>query len=297
MTTQRIGIIGTGRMGTAMATRLAGEGYAVMVWNRSRDATAKAVHAGASAAGSLGDLISGSDILISSLTDHAALRSVLEGDGGPASADLSGRLWIEMSTLLPDQQRNIAAVVEKAGALYLECPVGGTVGPALKGALLGMAGGSEEAWQRGRPVLEALCKRVERLGPVGAGSAMKLAVNLPLAAYWAVMGEALALLDGSGVTPEMAADVMSDSSAGPAVLKNRLDVVKATLAGQDQPGTFDLNGLRKDLALALEWAGRGNAAMPMSEFALRTYDEAIGDGLGAMDGASLTRFLLARREA
>nr|WP_280842541.1 NAD-binding protein [Sagittula salina] len=133
---------------------------------------------------------------------------------------------------------------------------------------------------------------MDHLGPVGAGSAMKLAVNLPLALYWAAMGEALTLLADSGVDPGVAADVMSDSSAGPAVLKNRLQVVKDTLAGADQPGTFDLNGLRKDLGLALEWAGRDGTALPLSEAARARYDAAIRSGLGGMDGASLTRFIL-----
>ncbi|WP_233417040.1 NAD(P)-dependent oxidoreductase [Halovulum marinum] len=297
MSTQRIGIIGTGRMGTAIATRLAGQGHAVTVWNRSPDGTSKAVEAGAARAGSLADLLAASDILISSLTDHAAIAAVLDGGDAAFSEGLDGKLWIEMSTLLPDQQRDVAARVEGAGALFLECPVGGTVGPALKGALLGMAGGSEAAWVRGAPVLQALCKRVEHLGPVGAGSAMKLAVNLPLALYWAGMAEALGLLRGSGVAASTAAEVMSDSSAGPAVLKNRLQVVKDTLDGADQAGTFDLNGLRKDLGLALDWAGRGGAAMPLSTAARGLYDEAIGAGLGGMDGASLTRFVLAGRSA
>ncbi|MBP0484932.1 NAD(P)-dependent oxidoreductase [Sagittula sp. M10.9X] len=290
MSTDTIGIIGTGRMGTAIATRLRAQGFAVSVWNRSSEGTARAQEAGATLAGTPAALVAGADIILSSLTDHAALAAVL--DAGALSDTPKDKLWIEMSTLLPDQQRDIAMRVEAAGALYLECPVGGTVGPALKGALVGMAGGSEAAWQRGKPVLEALCKRLDHLGPVGAGSAMKLAVNLPLALYWAAMGEALTLLADSGVDPGVAADVMSDSSAGPAVLKNRLQVVKDTLAGADQPGTFDLNGLRKDLGLALEWAGRDGTALPLSEAARARYDAAIRSGLGGMDGASLTRFIL-----
>jgi 3-hydroxyisobutyrate dehydrogenase len=293
MSAERIGIIGTGRMGTAFATRLGELGHEVSVWNRTPDRTVGAAEAGARRASSLAELAAGADILISSLTDKPALDAVLDRPEGLLSANLRGKIWIEMSTLLPDEQQALEARAVAAGCDYLECPVGGTVGPALKGALLGMAGGSEAAWTRGKPVLEGLCKRVEHLGPVGAGSAMKLAVNLPLALYWASMGEALAVLKGSGVAPGVAASVMSDSSAGPAVLKNRLEVVTSTLEGHDQPGTFDINGLRKDLLLALEWAGRGGAPMTLSRAARDLYDKAVAEGLGGCDGSSLTRLMLA----
>lgn len=293
--TARVGIIGTGRMGTAIAKRLIETGHDVSVWNRSAGKTADAVAAGATSVASLADLVSDCGTLISSLTDATAVSAALDE---AIRSGLDGRLWIEMSTLLPDDQRRCAGAAEEAGALYLECPVGGTVGPALKGALLGMAGGSDAAWARGKPVLESLCKRVDHLGPVGAGSAMKLAVNLPLALYWAGMAEALALLQGSGVDAARAADLMADSSAGPAVLKNRLDVVKTTLQGTDQPGTFDLNGLRKDLGLALAWARHAEspAGMPLSEATVALYDAAIAAGLGGMDGSSLTRFLLSEHD-
>lgn len=293
MAAERIGIIGTGRMGTALAKRLIDLGNEVSVWNRTPDRTAKAREAGATRASSLAELVANSDIIISSLTDKTAIDGVLDGPDGLLSAGLQGKLWIEMSTLLPDQQQALEAQAVTAGCDYLECPVGGTVGPALKGALLGMAGGSEKAWERGKPVLEGLCKRVEHLGPVGSGSAMKLAVNLPLALYWASMGEALAVLKGSGVPPAVAASIMSDSSAGPAVLKNRLDVVVKTLEGEDQPGTFDINGLRKDLLLALEYASRSGAPMALSTVARDLYDAAVDERLGGCDGSSLTRLMLA----
>ena len=292
MAALKIGIIGTGRMGTAFAARLAELGYPVTVWNRSSERTAAAVAAGADHAEDLAALVAATDVLISSLTDQAALAGVLHGEGGLIAAGIDGKLWVEMSTILPDQQAALAAAAEAAGCAYLECPVGGTVGPALKGSLLGMAGGSVEAWERARQVLDGLCKRVEHLGPVGTGSAMKLAVNLPLALYWAGMGEALTLLNGQTVPLGQAASVMSDSSAGPAVLKNRLEVVMKTLDGEDQPGTFDINGLRKDLGLALEWAGQSGAGMVLSTAARDLYDTAIAKGLGEFDGSSLTRFML-----
>ncbi|GGD27659.1 NAD(P)-dependent oxidoreductase [Sinisalibacter lacisalsi] len=287
----RIGIIGTGRMGTAFARRLIDQNHQVTVWNRSAKNTAQAAGAGAEVAQDIAALCSRSDVVISSLTDFSALWDVFSGDGGLAAQDLSGKLVIEMSTILPDEQTRLAKLVEGQGGAYLECPVGGTVGPALKGQLLGFAGGDAAAWEQGAPVLAELCKRVEQVGPVGAGAAMKLAVNLPLAMYWNTLGEALQMLEGYDLPAETIVSLMADSSAGPNVLKNRLQVVVDTLDGTDQPGTFDIDGLRKDLALAVKWASRNGKELPLALRALETYNAAREAGLGGFDGASLARFV------
>jgi 3-hydroxyisobutyrate dehydrogenase len=121
---------------------------------------------------------------------------------------------------------------------------------------------------------------------------MKLAVNLPLALYWQTLAEALAVLQGSGIAPEVAISMIADSSAGPTVLKNRGQVLIDTLAGTDQPGTFDIAGLAKDLDLALRQAALTGRDLPMSQEARKNYAKALDAGLGGFDGASLTRHLV-----
>lgn len=282
--TQSIGIAGTGRMGTAFARRLIETGHSVRVWNRNANRTAAAVAAGAQAV----DLaaLAGCDVVLLSMTDAAASRSVL---GALAKAGLQGRLVIEMSTLLPAEAEELGAMAAAAGAEFVHCPVGGTVAPALKGQLLGMAGGTAAAFDRAKPVLADLCRRVEHLGTVGAAARMKLAVNLPLAIYWQTLGESLALLRGAGVPDELAISLIADSSAGPTVLRNRAQVVVDTLAGTDQPGTFDIAGLAKDLGLALQLGQAEGAEMPLSRLTEERYAAAQAAGLGGFDGASLTR--------
>ena len=279
-----IGIAGTGRMGTAFARRLIETGHKVRVWNRSAARTAAAVSAGAEAV----DLVELADceVIILSLTDAIASQSVLSRLAG---IGLQGRLVIEMSTLLPDEAEALAATAQAAGADFVHCPVGGTVAPALKGQLLGMAGGTAAALDRAKPVLAELCRRVEHLGTVGAAARMKLAVNLPLAIYWQVLGESLALLRGARVPDDLAISLIADSSAGPTVLKNRAQVVVDTLAGTDQPGTFDIAGLAKDLGLALELGQADGSDMPLSRSVEPHYRAALSAGLGGFDGASLTR--------
>ncbi len=282
--THSIGIAGTGRMGTAFARRLIETGHQVRVWNRSSARTAAAVEAGAVAVDPAG--LAGCDVVILSLTDAAASGAVLDALAG---AGIAGRLIIEMSTLLPAEAEALAANAEGAGADFVHCPVGGTVAPALKGQLLGLVGGSAKAVARARPVLEALCRRVESLGSAAAAARMKLAVNLPLATYWQTLGESLLLLRGAGIPADLAISLIADSSAGPTVLKNRAQVVVDTLAGSDQRGTFDIAGLMKDLKLALALAQAEGADLPLAHSAEARYRAAIAKGLGGFDGASLAR--------
>ncbi len=282
-----IAIAGTGRMGTAFARRLMETGHSVVVWNRTPAHTSAAAEAGAIVAADI-TALAGNDAILVSLTNATAVNSVADD---LIAAGISGKLVVDLSTLLPDETRKIAAKISGAGADFVDCPVGGTVAPALRGQLLGMAGGSDAAFARARPVLEQLCKRVEHLGQAGTGAHMKLAVNLPLAIYWKTLSEALALLEGSGISAETAISMIADSSAGPAVLKNRMQVVVDSVNGTDQPGTFDIAGLSKDLDLALQQAASLGKAMPLSEATQESYREALAGGLGHFDGASLTRHL------
>lgn len=287
--TDTIGIAGTGRMGTAFATRLIETGHAVKVWNRSPARLAQSLAAGAGATDLAG--LAGCDTIILSLTDAAASHHVVEG---LAAAGLAGRLVIEMSTLLPDEAASLAAQVEGAGGAFVHCPVGGTVAPALKGQLLGMAGGRPEAIRRARPLLDALCRRIEEMGPPEAAARMKLAINLPLALYWHTLGESLRLLRGTGIDPELAISLIADSSAGPTVLRNRAAVVVETLRGTDQPGSFDLAGLAKDLRLAIAAVQAEASSLPLAEAALQGYDSVIDPRTAGLDGATLARLIAQR---
>ena len=283
----RVAIFGTGRMGTAFAERLIETGNSVTVWNRTSEKTSAASQAGAIVAEKIADAAK-SDILILSLSGSSAVRQVVESI---LEVGNKGRLIIDTSTLLPDDSREFADMVIRAGSHFVDCPVGGTVVPALKGQLLGMAGGTIEDFERARPILEQLCRRVEHMGSVGSGSHMKLAVNLPLIIYWKTLSESLAMLKESGIPIEKAISVIADSSGGPAVLKNRAQVVIDTLNGTDQIGTVDIETLQKDLELALKQAKKSGISMSISEATRDAYTEAVAPKLSAFDGSSLTRYL------
>src|SRR6266849_7245380 len=196
-----IGIAGLGRMGAAMAARLKEAGHTVSGWNRSA-AKAKPLAAdGIAIAETPAVLAARAEAVITILTDAAAIDAVYGGPAGLLSAPVDGKLFIEMSTVRPDTEVALAAKVRAKGAAFVECPVGGTVGPARQGKLIGLRGGEGADAARARPILEQLCRRLEHVGPVGAGATMKLAINMPLMVYWQALGETLALCRNGDIDP------------------------------------------------------------------------------------------------
>src|SRR5438046_4369361 len=274
----KIGMAGTGRMGAAIAQRLAGRGHQLTVWNRTAD---KARALGLDVADSATRLAEVSETLISILTDAAALESVY---GQLLAGDVKGKLFIEMSTVRPETEKRLAEKVKAKGAAFVECPVGGTVGPAKDGKLFGFVGGEAPDVARARPLLEQMCRRIEHVGPVGAGASMKLAINLPLLVFWQAFGEALALVRPLGLDAARLVDIFSDTSGGPAVLKNRGPALAAALQGKEVgPITVDIDAMRKDLRTMVEEASALGTELPVTSRALECYDQASGAGLGKGD--------------
>ena len=272
----KIGVAGMGKMGAGIAARLASLGHEMMVWNRSAD---KARATGFKVAATPAELATGSETVISILADAAAVNAVY-AQMLPA---MRGRLFIEMSTVRPEVSRALAQKVRGAGGAFIECPVGGTVGPAREGKLFGFVGGEAPDVARARPVLDEMCRRVEHLGPVGAGASMKLAINLPLIVYWQALGEALSLIKHLNLDPARAMDILADTSGAPTMMKNRAPAVAAALAGKENVPTVAIDTLKKDLAeMVAEAKSRGYSA-PATSAALEGFERASRAGLGARD--------------
>lgn len=284
---QRIGIAGLGRMGGAIAARLLETGAEVAVWNRSPGKAEALAAQGALLAATPAALAEACGTVITIVTDGAAQQAIYAGPEGLLAA-ARGRLFIEMSTVRPEVTQALAAQVQAAGGAFVECPVGGTTGPARQGRLLGLAGGAAEDVARARPVLERLCRRIDHVGPVGAGASMKLAINLPLALYYQALGEAVSLCAHVGLDPALLVEIFGESTGGSNVLKVRGPAIAKVLAGGDAGFTgFDLDGVRKDMRVMLEEAASRGAALPMTALALSIYDRASAEGLGGQDGAAL----------
>ena len=281
-----IGVAGTGRMGAAIAQRLLTLGHAVTVWNRTLEKAAPLAKEGAIVAPTAAELARACEIVITILTDAKAIDEVYCGSTGLLACEVRGKTFIEMSTVRPQTERELDAKVRAQGASLIECPVGGTVGPARDGKLLGVVGGRNEDVARVRPLLETLCRRVEHLGPIGAGAAGKLAINLPLMIYWQALGEALALVQPIGIDPLRLVELLADTSGGPNVLKTRGKAIADELAGAyTGPVTFDVDSMRKDLAAMIAEGNALGADMPLSARTLACFDDASREGLGAKDCA------------
>jgi 3-hydroxyisobutyrate dehydrogenase len=281
-------------MGAAIATRLLGQGHAVTVWNRTPAKTAPLVAAGAKAADSAAALAGASEAIITILTDAAAIDAAYNGPSGLLAGDVKGKLFIEMSTVRPETEQALAERVRAKGAAIVECPVGGTTGPAREGKLFGFVGAADADFARAKPLLEQMCRRIEHVGPAGAGASMKLAINLPLLVYWQALGEALSLVRPLGLEPARVMDILADTSGAPNMLKNRAASIATQLAGGDVPPTVEVDVMRKDLRTMVDEAKALGVALPVAARALECFDRASRDGIGAADCTKMPAYWVER---
>jgi 3-hydroxyisobutyrate dehydrogenase len=275
-------------MGAAIAARLMSLGHGVAVWNRTREKTEPLARAGADVAESPADLATDAEAVLTLLTDARAIDAVYNGPEGLLSGKVAGKLFVEMSTVRPEIEQALDRKVQQSGAALVECPVGGTTGPAREGKLFGFAGGAQEDVARARPLLEQMCRRVEHCGAIGAGSRMKLAINLPLFVYWQALGEALLLCRPLNLDPERLISIFSDTSGASNVIKMRGDSVVAHLAGKESgPATFAVDLVCKDLRTMIAEAQALGGTLPAAEAALKCFEEAARSGFGQKDQSVL----------
>ena len=270
-----IGIAGVGRMGANMGLRLMETGNTLNVWNRSADKIKPLADAGAAVAKTPAELAGAVDAVITILTNADAIDAVYHGPQGLLSADVKGKLFIEMSTVPPEVQVALAEKVRAKGAAYVECPVGGSIAPARQGKLLGNMGAEPADAARARPILEQLCRRVQHAGPVGSGAVLKLAVNLPLMIYWQALGEQLAICKSLKIDPVELLDFLSETSGAATVLKQRMPGIAAKLKNEPwNVSTFTLDNGIKDVKAMLEQGRQGGIELPLLQQTLACYEEA-----------------------
>src|ERR1700681_128853 len=285
----KIGVCGTGRMGSAIAQRLMATGHEVGVWNRNSAKTKPLVDAGAKPFASPSELVDGCEVTIVMLLNDAATEAVYRAPNGILKAKLPGKLVIDMSTIRPDTMTTNGSATLQQGAGFVECPVGGTVGPAKEGKLLGLVGGSKADVARAMPIMEQMCRRIEHVGEVGAGSMMKLAVNLPLLVYWQALGEALTICKPLNLPADRLIDILSDTAGTPAAMKGRGAAIAKVLGGAPLGETaFGLSAAKKDLATAVQFGASVGAELPVTASALACFEEAEAAGLGEADATAVS---------
>jgi len=277
----RLGFVGLGAMGELIVPRLMAAGHDVTGWNRSREKATPLIAQGMRWADTPRDVAQKSEIVFSIVTDAKAVHAVALGPDGVVSGIGKGCVFIDMSTIEPDESRAIAAEFAKAGAIMLDGPLSGSPVTVKAGQASIMIGGDEKAYERVKPVLLAIGPKVMRIGGNGLACQMKIAVNLLLMVEVICFGEAVALAEKGGVARDIALDAVLKSVAASPVLGYRGPFI---LEGKmpDVP-LADVTLQQKDMLLALNLGRALGSPVPLAAAANEMMNACRGMGIDAND--------------
>jgi 3-hydroxyisobutyrate dehydrogenase-like beta-hydroxyacid dehydrogenase len=276
-------------MGSAMARRLHGARHPLVLWNRDRTkAEAVATDTGANVADTAAGAASRAQIVISSLADDEALRTVYLGDEGVIQGIGANAVAVDTSTVDPGTIAEVGEAIDRAGAEFADCPVSGSVSTVEAGALTIMAGGDPELIDRVRPVLGAFSKEVIRVGERGAGAACKLAVNSLLHGLNVALSEALVLAERAGVDREIAYDVFSRGAAGAPFVDYKREAYQHP---DDTAVAFSLDLVAKDLELIIALGAKVGAPMDQAKMGLEIVRRAVNSGMAERDLSAIAVYL------
>lgn len=256
----RIGFIGLGIMGAAMARNLVKAGFRVSVWNRDRSKTAEFAALGCKVHASPRDLAAESSHVILMVTGPEAADAVLEGPTGVFAAGFTGGTLINMSTCSLDYTRRLAARCFGAAVRFLDCPVSGSKPLAEAGTLVILAGGSAEDLEKASPILSVIGKAVVHAGPPPAGTALKLCMNLVVAQMSTALAESSALAAAIGLDPALIFRVFKES---PALNCGYFAMKERNILSRTYDPAFALKNMLKDVRFMLEAAG-GPERLPVT---------------------------------
>jgi 3-hydroxyisobutyrate dehydrogenase-like beta-hydroxyacid dehydrogenase len=288
---RRIGFVGAGVMGRWMIGHLAAAGAELAVHNRTR-AKAEALAApGIRVADTPAEAARGADTLILMVTDTAAVEGALFGGGGAAEGLARGSLAIDMGTTAVTATRAFAARLAAAGIDYVDAPVSGGEPAAREARLTIMAGGSDAALARARPVLERLGTRITHVGGIGAGQVAKAANQVIVALTIGAVAEALTLAKRAGVDPARVREAIRGGFAESRILEVHGERM---VTGAFEPGGR-VRIQRKDVDQALALARSLGLELPASALSLDLWDEMIARGWGDLDHSALVKLIEAGR--
>jgi 3-hydroxyisobutyrate dehydrogenase-like beta-hydroxyacid dehydrogenase len=292
---QTVAVLGIGNMGSALARRLADQGFPLVLYNRTQDRCRQvADETGAVVASSPAEAAARADVLITMVADDDALRQLCTGDDGILAGARPGSVTVQTSTVLPDTARELAPAFAERGLGFLDSPVSGSTASAAGGELALMVAGARDDIERARPVLDAIGRRIFELGAIGNGAAVKLCVNHLIFSINVAVSEALALAEAAGVDRATAYDVFAGGAAGaPFVQYKRTAFVEpGTL-----PPAFSMNLAEKDMLLIGELAARTGTPMPQAEVNLASLRRAAEELGGDRDFSELAVYIRSQQSS
>jgi 3-hydroxyisobutyrate dehydrogenase-like beta-hydroxyacid dehydrogenase len=278
-----LGFVGLGVMGSEMVLRLLEKGHTLTGYNRTRSKAARLLDKGMKWAGSPREVAAASDFTFSMVTNSAALEMIVEGRDGILAGLAPGKVLIDMSTVNPEFSRSVAAKVRAKAADMVDAPVSGSVITLQEGKLSVMVGGRKDTFDRIMPLLLDIGPKVTYVGDNGLALVMKIAANLSLAVQMLAFSEGILLAEKSGISREIAVEVLTNSAIASPMVKYRGPFVLKLPA----EAWFNVNMMQKDMLLALDLGRALDVPMPTTAITNEFLTAARGMGLVEEDFAVL----------
>ena len=288
----RIAFIGLGHMGGGMAPNLAKAGHEVRAFDLVPEAVQHAAEGGCSPAASAADAVKDADVVVTMLPAAKHVRAVFHDDVAPNAK--AGSLLIDCSTIDVASAREVGEGMQAQGFDFVDAPVSGGIAAAAGGSLTFMVGGTDEAFEKARPILEPMAKAVIHAGALGAGQAAKICNNMILGATMAVTCEAFVLAQKLGLDPQVFFDISSKASGQSWSMTSYAPVPGVgpdTPADHDYEGGFAAALMLKDLKLAMEAAKSSGAYTPMGGEAEELFQRFVDRGGGNKDFSAIIKMI------
>jgi 3-hydroxyisobutyrate dehydrogenase-like beta-hydroxyacid dehydrogenase len=277
----KLGYIGLGVMGGNMVERLLDKGHTVTGYNRTKSKAQWLIDKGMKWADTPAAVCAASDVILSMVTNSAALTEVAEGPSGVIAGIGAGKVWIDISTVSPALARTLAAKVREKGSDMVDAPVSGSVITLQQGNLSVMVGGRKETFEKVKLVLLDIGPKVTYVGDNGLALVLKVASNLSLAVQMLAFSEGVLLAEKSGISREIAVEVLTNSAIASPMIKYRGPFVIKLPA----EAWFNVNMMQKDMLLALELGRKLDVPMPTTAISNEFLTAARGIGLVEQDFA------------
>ncbi|MGH2513535.1 MAG: NAD(P)-dependent oxidoreductase [Candidatus Limnocylindrales bacterium] len=286
---ERIGFLGLGTMGAAMAGHLQRARGPIRVWNRSPGRAPELVAAGAIEAATPAELATASDLIVMCVSDTPDVEAILFGPDGVAGAARPGTLVIDCSTIAPGATRDMAGRLAGAGVDFADAPVSGGSEGAQKATLTIFVGADLAVFERARPVLEVIGRTITHVGPIGSGQAVKAVNQVIIAGAYLGVAEGIVLAMKAGLDVEQVVGALGGGAAQSWVLANR----SGRMLANDYPLGFKVALHLKDLGIALGLAGELGVQLPVTELCAEIERELAAAGHADEDMSAVARHVRA----
>ncbi|MFC0106779.1 2-hydroxy-3-oxopropionate reductase [Kibdelosporangium aridum] len=280
-----VGFIGLGIMGSPMAAHLVNAGHEVIGFDVVPESLTALTEAGGKAASNVAETVAGAEVVITMLPNHPHVESVVLGDDGVLQNAKDGILLVDMSTIRPESSLAIAEAAKAKGIRVLDAPVSGGEAGAKNAALSIMVGGDAADFEAAKPLFDVLGKTVVHVGPHGAGQVVKAANQLVVGGTYALVAEAIVLLEASGVDAKTGLDVLAGGLAASRILDLKRE---SMVARQFQPG-FRIDLHHKDMGIALAAARQADVSLPVTGLIAQLVAAARAMGHGSLDHSALLK--------